>query len=969
LEYGALVQATAAGAATTLTTALQVRKLSPGDADLPHPVHLTAVVTLSNPSDKYVVIEDRTGGIYVRCPTDCVNLQAGQLVEMDGITNSGRFAPVLIETRIKIVRQAALPRPQQVTFAALSSGRLVSEWVEIEGVARATGIEDGEGLIEIAMPDGRLKARVLGASLPNLARLVGSALRICGVASGTFNNRRQLVEPRLRVPSLSQIVTERGAPADPFAAPLAPAVSLLQFATGKDSKRVRVRGSVMFWSPSELFLRDLEHPLLARIRQGARIAVSDIVEVVGFPALAEHGPILEDAIVRRLGSGPPLAPVLTTPQEALDKALAGELVQVDARLLRRSCAAGEESLLLQAGEVTFGAHLEDAGAPDKLAGLRNGSQLRLTGIFLLPGSGGAASVRRPVRLRLRSSGDIQVLASPSWWTLSRTLTALGAVAVSIPLCLAWAFLLRVRMRAHTAILRQKLEREAALELRYRDLFENAQDIVYTVDLSMNFTSLNPAGERVTGYSREEALGMNARRFIAPAYLARQQRIWNQVLSGQTPKPFEVGVIAKDGRHLTLELTAHMIYQDGIPVGVEGIGRDITSRKKAERALRESEERYRRLFDSNPLPAIVYECETTGILAVNEAVIRQYGYSTEEVLAMRLADLRPPEDVPALLRRLATQQWSSVSGPWHHRRKDGSLFLAEVTSHEIVFEGRAARLALIRDVTERQRVEAEMARNARKLEEAKRVAENAAKVKSQFLATMSHEIRTPMNGVIGMTHLLLDTPLDATQRECAETIRGSAESLLTIINDILDFSKIEAGKMTVELIPFHPRQALEEALDLLAPQAKEKKLELRLEYDPSIGRTGGRRWAYPSNYAESGRQRSEVYPIRRSGSAGEGRGSRSRRAWGAITVRSGRHRAGHSGEQARADVPELHAGRCVDHPPVRWHGPRSGDFASTGGTDGWADRRGERGRAGVDILVRTDARRARGQGASRCLGAG
>src|SRR5208282_2808845 len=207
----------------------------------------------------------------------------------------------------------------------------------------------------------------------------------------------------------------------------------------------------------------------------------------------------------------------------------------------------------------------------------------------------------------------------------------------------------------------------------------------------------------------------------------------------------------------------------------------------------------------------------------------FGYRQPDIVRRSVFDLPSWRDLRTEMKATQTKmrEGKSIHSVARRRRSDGAFADVDVLAVPILRDEKSAgNLVIYQDIAERKRAE-------EALLQAKEAAEQASRTKSEFLANMSHEIRTPLNGILGMTDLALDTVLTAEQRDYLETVKLSADSLLTVINDVLDFSKIEAGKIDLEIIDFCVRDTLEAALKTLALRADEKNLELLCDISPEV----------------------------------------------------------------------------------------------------------------------------------------
>ena len=285
---------------------------------------------------------------------------------------------------------------------------------------------------------------------------------------------------------------------------------------------------------------------------------------------------------------------------------------------------------------------------------------------------------------------------------------------------------------------------------------------------------------------------------------------------------------KSGEKCWVELDLQQLKDSqGQVIGYMGLQLDVTARRKAQQELAKREAQLRFILNALPIGVTWTDDSERRAYWFNDGMFRISGITPgPNVTHEDFQKVSFPEDAArqeAEYQRIKAGGGDEFTLEKRYRRPDGRIVWVVLTGR--VYRGPDGKIqqevATVVDITERKR-------QADELREARDVAERANKAKSEFLATMSHEIRTPMNGVIGMTNLLLDTALTSQQREYAETIRMSGEALLTIINDILDFSKIESGHLHLEEEPFELRGCVESALDLLAPRAAEKRIDLLYE---------------------------------------------------------------------------------------------------------------------------------------------
>ena len=369
------------------------------------------------------------------------------------------------------------------------------------------------------------------------------------------------------------------------------------------------------------------------------------------------------------------------------------------------------------------------------------------------------------------------------------------------------------------------------EKRYRQLVQNASDLIYQTDANGFFTFVNAVALRITGYSEEEVIGKHCIELVHPEFKKEICQFYGTQAEKRIPNTYkEYRVLTNEPGTIWVGQRTHLLLDGRNVVGYQSIARDITERKLAEEQLRASEERYRALAE-NSLTGICVQ-QDGKVVYINQRGAQGLGYPVNELIGRPIWEFVAPEDRETAAR-LAAARIRGEPAPTHYQMRiltrSGEIRWAEVFASLIEHEGRKAILSHLMDITERRRAQEELLKE-------KNRAETANVAKTRFLANMSHELRTPLNAIIGFSEILEDQTfgsLNEKQRRYVGHVVASGHHLLHLINNVLDLAKVESGKMDLRLAKVSLPDVLRNSLLMVEEKAHKQGLIVDLKIDESL----------------------------------------------------------------------------------------------------------------------------------------
>jgi signal transduction histidine kinase len=521
----------AASVPVVLTNAAQVRNLTPDEAAKQLPIRLRGVV-IENHFDGRLSIKDDTAGLYALASrTTAAEVQRGDLVEIEGVSNPGKFAPYVDVTALRKLGSGKVPAPQVADLEALFSGQLDAQWIEVSGIVRRVNPVWGGLDFEMNIEPGGGRVLVHADGF-GLMATVDSAVRLRAVCYYQFNASRQVLRPYLSVPSGEPIEVIKPAMTNLNALPVRSIESLMQFSVGQNgAHRVRVRGVVTYSQPGDGFwIHDATRGLRVLSDGNDPLPIGTEVDVFGFLKRGDYGPLLEDAMARKTGRIQPVNPTcLTNAVEALNHD--ADLIECEATVQAQERILDGICLKLSDGATDFRAVLAVLEGKDSRLSLVPGARVRVTGVctvgFRTESTFPGTLEPQFFQIMLRSPADVVVLELPSWWTAEHvgwlTASVMGFL-LAVGAVFFWVH--RRRVARQMAAMKAQAALAAERSRIARDLHD---------EIGSNLTHISILSTLASKSVSEQP--QNAQQHCVEAALAAQQtiRAFDEILWSVNPK--------------------------------------------------------------------------------------------------------------------------------------------------------------------------------------------------------------------------------------------------------------------------------------------------------------------------------------------------------------------------------------------------------------------------------------------------
>jgi PAS domain S-box-containing protein len=765
-----------------LTNAAAVRSLSREQADLKVPARIEGVVTYSNPEWRVLFIDDGTGGVYAALGQSTFPTN-GEQVEVVGRSGQGSVLSVVDAASWRSLGAGTLPVPRPIDQSSYLDTEVDCAWSQIEGVVRkvtSLGTQTHwqldvarRGNLARAFCQARDAADV--AALTNLVDSLVSITGVSGIDPPASSGAKVL---KIFVPSRRQIQVLRAPRSNPFDVQPVPIASLRGSAQNHLPEHlVRVQGAITYlYSATEFTLQDREHGIRVQAREPGSYELGQALEAVGFATARDFSPALEHTVTRAVTGSVRAVPVAVKSTKVLWGDHDAELLQLIATLETHTYDGTNHTWTLQSDGVRFGVSLRSASQTGPWDQLKSGDHVLITGVCEIQGS--QRNAPQSFRVLLRDAQDLVYVSRLRSYSVAEVLAILAVATGVAGGVFLWGITLRRKVREQTAVIEARLEKELALERRYRELLENA---VFPVVIFCRATL------RVLYLNQRAASRFRVQMPLGPDTLASElcdsPATLQLLLSGLGERGYiaeaELPMKVFGGASFWTLACASAIDFEDRPAVLLSIN-DITRRKQAEEALREGQSRFEALFSQSLVGAAQIRSGTGRIVRVNQRLCEMLGYGEHELQTADFLTLAHPEDralAQEALQRCTSQAMEQVSIEARHLRQDRSVvwFSLRVLPLWQKDQSPDFLLALVEDISDRRCLE-ERLRQAQKMEGIGHLAGGMAHEFNNILASM-------------MLNLSL-AQMDAKESETRETLQGledSCKRAATLVRQLLAFS--------------------------------------------------------------------------------------------------------------------------------------------------------------------------------------